>query len=62
MNFSQGQIYFALFFIVVFIVGIGYAYFKDRYVIKKYYQKMPLYILLGMATIVGFYIVLTKLL
>ena len=62
MNFSQGQIYFALFFVVVFLIGIGYAYFKDRHVIKKYYQKMPLYILLGIAAVVAFYIVLTKLL
>jgi len=62
MNFSSGQLTFALIFLIAFVIGISYAYYKDRATIKTYYKRMPLYILLGIGVVVGFYIFLTKLL
>ncbi len=36
--FTQGQIYFALFFIVVFVAAMIYVYRKDLPLHKKYYK------------------------
>jgi 4-hydroxybenzoate polyprenyltransferase len=36
--FSQGQIYFAILFIIVFSIAIGYTYRKDLKLHKKYYS------------------------
>lgn len=36
--FTTGQIYFALFFIVVFVAAMIYVYRKDLKLHKKYYK------------------------
>jgi uncharacterized membrane protein YozB (DUF420 family) len=38
MPFSQGQIIFAIFFIIVFVTGIAWAYRKDYEKNKKYFK------------------------
>lgn len=30
MNFTKGQLYFAIFFIIVFVVGMIWSYTKDK--------------------------------
>ena len=36
--FTTGQMYFALFFIVVFVIAMIYVYRKDLLLHKKYYR------------------------
>lgn len=36
--FTTGQIYFAIFFIVVFVIAMIYVYRKDLQLHKKYYK------------------------
>ncbi len=36
--FSKGQIAFAVFFAVVFIAGISYAYIKDKFGNKEFFK------------------------
>jgi hypothetical protein len=38
MNFSSGQISFMLFFVVVFVTAMIYAYRKDLKLQKNYFQ------------------------
>jgi hypothetical membrane protein len=38
MPFSRGQIFFAIFFVIVFIIGIAWAYRKDYQRNKKYFK------------------------
>jgi len=44
--FSQGQLYFAIFFVIAFSVFIILSYSKDKKLHKKYYGG-SLFILLG---------------
>ena len=30
MNFTNGQLYFAIFFIIVFVIGMVWSYTKDK--------------------------------
>jgi len=50
--FSQGQLYFAGFFIVVFTIAMIYVYRKDLPLHKKYY-KGSYWILLAFLTFIG---------
>jgi len=36
--FTSGQIYFAIFFIIVFVIAMIYVYRKDVKLHKKYYK------------------------
>jgi hypothetical membrane protein len=45
MHFSKGQIAFAIFFIVVFIAGMIWAYRKDYEKNKKYFKGTSLVII-----------------
>lgn len=61
MDFTPGQIRFAGFFIVVFVIVMIFAYWKDRKMIKHHYKgiyKLFFFIFLVLA----FYWVLVKVL
>jgi F0F1-type ATP synthase assembly protein I len=50
MKFSSGQIGFIIFFIVTFVVGLIWAYSKDKIINSKYYPgawKMIIYVIAG---------------
>lgn len=38
MNFTQGQIVFAVLFAIAFVIGISWAYRKDYQKNKKYFK------------------------
>jgi hypothetical protein len=56
--FTQGQIYFALFFIVTFTLVLIIAYLRDRHVQKKHYRGV-FFILLAVLIFLALFI-LTK--
>ena len=58
--FSSGQFYFALFFLILFIIALIYAYRKDIQKNPKYY-KGTLKILISLILIYGAYFLLTRL-
>ena len=56
MAFSQGQMYFAIFFLIVFIVGITYAYRSDLKRLtssKKDARNVLIFIIIVMASFFG---------
>ena len=56
MAFSQGQMYFALFFLIVFIVGITFAYRSDLKRLsssKKDARNVLIFIIIVMASFFG---------
>ncbi|PHK16273.1 membrane protein [Nostoc linckia z15] len=55
--FSQGQIYFAIFFIIVFVAAMVYVYRKDLPLHKMHY-KGTYWILLGFLCFVAFLFVM----
>jgi uncharacterized membrane protein (DUF373 family) len=50
--FTKGQIGFAIFFIVVFVIAMIYVYRKDLALHKKYY-KGSYWILIGFLAFIG---------
>ncbi|UTW62680.1 hypothetical protein KFE98_00565 [bacterium SCSIO 12741] len=59
--FTTGRIIFAVCFIVVFLIVIGAAYWKDRSVIKTYYKDIyKLFLIIG--GVLAFYYLLVKVL
>ncbi len=61
MNFSSGQLQFAGAFLVVFILVMIAAYWKDRKIIKQYYKGVyKLFFII--AFVLAFYWVLVKIL
>lgn len=57
--FSQGQLFFAGFFVVAFVIIIIISYRKDLKLHKKYY-KGSLYVLLGFLIFIGLLFVIKK--
>ncbi len=57
--FSSGQFYFALFFLVAFIIGMIYAYRGDIKKNPKYF-KGSFKILISFIVIYGIYFILTR--
>ncbi|MDQ7917088.1 hypothetical protein RBU60_05825 [Mesonia sp. MT50] len=57
--FSQGQLFFAGFFVVAFVIIITISYRKDLKLHKKYY-KGSLYVLLGFLIFIGLLFVIKK--
>ncbi len=56
MAFSQGQMYFALFFLIVFIVGVTFAYRSDLKRLsssKKDARNVLIFIIIVMASFFG---------
>jgi len=51
--FSQGQLIFAAFFVVVFIIAMIYSYRKDIKLHRKFYKGSYI-ILLGFFVFIGF--------
>ncbi|MDR6967128.1 preprotein translocase subunit YajC [Flavobacterium arsenatis] len=51
--FTQGQLLFAVFFVVVFIIAMIYSYRKDIKLHRKYYKGSYI-ILLGFFVFIGF--------
>ena len=54
MEFSSGQLYFALFFIVAFIAMLVYSYRKDLKLHRIYYKKVWLVLLIIIVVLLGF--------
>jgi len=50
--FSQGQVAFAIFFVIVFVIAMIYTYRKDLKLHKVFY-KGSLWILLGFLCFIG---------
>ena len=50
--FSEGQLYFAIFFVISFSVFLVLSYRKDKKLHKKYYSG-SLFILLGFIVFIG---------
>ncbi|MBA3900317.1 MAG: hypothetical protein H0X62_08940 [Bacteroidetes bacterium] len=57
MDFSRGQIIFAIFFIVVFIAGMAWAYRKDYQKNKKYFKGSFLILLAFLVIYLLFFLV-----
>jgi len=57
--FSQGQLFFAGFFVIAFIIIMIISYRKDLKLHKKYY-KGSLFVLLGFLIFIGFLFVIKK--
>lgn len=55
--FSQGQLFFAGFFVVAFVIIITISYRKDLKLHKKYYRG-SLFVLLGFLIFIGFLFVI----
>ena len=54
MEFSSGQGYFALFFIVAFIAMLIYSYRKDLKLHRIYYKKVWLVLLIIIVVLLSF--------
>ena len=61
MDFSKGQLQFAGFFLVVFILVMIFAYWKDRKLIKAHYKGISK-LFLVIFFVIAFYWVLVKVL
>ncbi|MDE0772278.1 MAG: hypothetical protein OSB25_08770 [Salibacteraceae bacterium] len=61
MDFSSGQLKFAGFFLVVFILVMIFAYWKDRKIIKAHYKGVSILFLI-IFSVIAFYWVLVKVL
>jgi len=61
MTFSTGQIIFALSFLAIFIIGISYAFLKDKNVRNRHYKGVY-WVFILIASVFAFYFVLVKLL
>jgi ABC-type transport system involved in cytochrome c biogenesis permease component len=61
MTFSSGQLIFAISFLVIFIIGISYAFFKDKKVRARHYKGVY-WVFVLIASVLAFYYVLVKLL
>ncbi|MEZ4853968.1 hypothetical protein [Flavobacterium sp.] len=57
--FSTGQLYFALFFVIVFIAIIIFVYKKDLHQLQKQY-KGTFWILLAIVTFIAVLVLLKK--
>ncbi|MCB0481194.1 MAG: hypothetical protein KDC83_07160 [Flavobacteriales bacterium] len=54
MEFSKGQIVFMTLFILVFVLGIGWSYWRDRSITNRYYKgsyKVIIYIIAILGTL-----------
>jgi hypothetical membrane protein len=54
MEFKTGQIIFALFFIIAFVVMLIYTYRKDLKLHKKYYKKVWLVLVIVILVMLAF--------
>ena len=61
MDFSKGQLIFALVFFVVFVIIMVFAYRKDR-ALSRIHYKGVIYIFLGILCFLLIYMLLSKLL
>jgi len=59
--FTTGQLYFAAFFVVVFVAAMIYVYRKDLPLHKKYY-KGSYWILIGFLCFIGFLFIMKQVL
>lgn len=58
--FSSGKLLFALIFIIVFVIAIGYQYYKDRQKNKALFKGTYVVLIALVAVMIG-YVLLSKL-
>jgi hypothetical protein len=60
MPFSRGQIIFAIFFIIVFIAGMAWAYRKDYQKNKAYFKGVSVVLITIVLIYLAFFFIVRK--